>query len=292
MNSKVKFTAFHDALRFTLRGNRAISSRYVALALSLCCGVVTTPSANAGLLISADFGPQITSPHDFSGVESDAAVANVAFSNANVWNALRVSDFSQPTTTNPTFNGLKDSAGNATGVNFSITGSINGFDFPDFFGSTISPVDFLRHDMFFFVGRSTTSTIDWVISGLVANAEYRFYAYGTRADAARLFDMLVDTNGDGLLTDESSLALGSTGSDTQHYQDAYFTSVFADATGVIHGRGVGRGATEANWSGFQLAQVDASTVPEPSTLALFGLAMLGLRASKAASRRPRNGGST
>ena len=228
-------------------------------------------------LISVDFGPQIPDHHDFSGVEADAAAADAAFSTANVWNPLRVTDYSDLPTTNPAFNALKDSTGTVTAVSFSIVGSVNGFDFVSFYNA--SPVDALRHDMFFFVGRDTTPTIDWAISGLVANAAYRFYAYGTRADQSRLFDMLVDTDGDDLLSDETSKALGSTGNDMQHYQDAYFASVLADANGVIHGRSIGPASAEANWSGFQLASIGA-TVPEPATLALLGFGLAGLAFSR------------
>ena len=251
-----------------MRGMKILVAALATIAL------VSTSQAS---LISADFGPQITNQHDFSGIETDAAAADAAFLSANVWNPLRVSDFGDPPTTDPVFNALKDSAGNATGVSFSISGSVNGFDFVSFYNA--SPVDALRHDMFFFVGRDTTPVINWAIAGLVANAEYRFYAYGARADQSRLFDMLVDTDGDDLLTDETSKALGSTGTDMQHYQDAYFASVFADANGVIHGQGTGRESIEANWSGFQLAQVVA-TVPEPAILALLGLGLAGLGFSR------------
>lgn len=264
------------------RPRRPVDICRTALALSLCGVIGLSAPAHAGLLISADFGPQITNTHDFSGVEAVAAGVDAAYLSANIWNSLRVADYAAAPSINPSFNSLKDNTGGVTGVNFNITGRVNGFDFIDFYGAT--PPDALRHDMFFFNSRNATSEIDWQISGLVANAEYRFYAYGTRADGIRLFDMFVDTNGDGLLSDETSQALGSSGSDMQHYHDTFFASVFADSGGVIHGRGVGRSALEANWSGFQLAQVDASTIPEPSSLSLIGLALFGLRAARRAGR--------
>jgi hypothetical protein len=271
-----------NTLVATIHGSLQIASRYAVLALSLFGCVAAATPAHAGMLISADFGPQITDAHDFSGVEPNAASANVAFSGANVWNTLRVADFNQAPTTNPIFSALKDSLGVVTGVNFKITGSINGFDFISFYGA--NPADTLRHDMFFFNSRSTTANIDWEISGLVANTEYRFYAYGTRGDQSRLFDMLVDTDGDGLLNNETSKALGSSGTDMQHFQDAYFASVFTDSSGIIHGRGISRTGLEANWSGFQLAQVGVSTVPEPSSLALVGLAFFALLATRRTAR--------
>jgi hypothetical protein len=254
---------------------RALLGRKAGLVLAFCGAIALAAPAHAGLLISADFGPQITNTHNFTGVEADAAAASGAFAGANTWNALRVADYGGAPSVNPGFAALKDSAGAATAVNFSITGQVNGFDFIDFYGAF--PPDALRHDVFFFNSRFASTSIDWQITGLAAGAEYRFYAYGARADAVRLFDMLVDTDGDGLLGDETAKAIGSSGTDMQHYQDAYFASVLADASGVIHGRGVGRIGIEANWSGFQLARVDANTVPEPGALALCGCALFGLR---------------
>lgn len=188
------------------RASRPLLARRTALTLTLCGWMAFTAPAYAGLLISADFGPQITNSHDFSGVEAAAVTANAAYSSANVWNSLRVADYAAAPSTNPSFNSLKDNTGGVTGVSFNITGRINGFDFISFYGAT--PPDALSHDIFFFNSRDATSAIDWQISGLVANAEYRFYAYGARADSVRLFDMFVDTDGDGLLNDETSQPLG------------------------------------------------------------------------------------
>jgi len=285
MVSKSLPVVFNGRLPAILQSSHSFFSLRTVMAMSLCgCVSLATP-AHAALLISADFGPQITDSHDFSGVETDAATANGAFSSANVWNTLRVANFNQAPTTDPTFSALKDNTGGVTGVSFNITGNIKGFDFVSFYGVGANPPDALRDDMFFFNSPNNgQSAIDWQISGLVANAEYRFYAYGTRADELRLFDMLVDTDGDGFLTDETSQPLGSLGSDRQHYQDAYFASVFADSSGVIHGRGVGGADKEANWSGFQLAQVTVGTIPEPSPLALFGLAIFGLWATRRVAR--------
>jgi MYXO-CTERM domain-containing protein len=232
-------------------------------------------------LISVDYGPSISTPTNFSGVESAAAGVNSLFSAASTWNHLQVVDYYLPATPSPTFANLVDSTGAATGVSLSITGAVKAFDGATYFPpNVVGAVDALRQDYLFFNSSNNTQTsIDWAISGLSANTEYSFYAYGARADQARLFDMLVDTNGDGLLSDETAMQLGSTGFDLQHYQDAYFSNVLSDASGVIHGRGIGL-TLEANWGGFQLVPVTTSSVPEPGTFALAGLALLGAAAAR------------
>lgn len=81
------------------RASRPFLARRTALALTLSGWMAFTAPACAGLLISADFGPQITNSHDFSGVEAAAATANAAYSSANVWNSLRVADYAAAAST-------------------------------------------------------------------------------------------------------------------------------------------------------------------------------------------------
>ena len=253
------------------------TSSVVGLAAAALAALSPLP-AHASL-ISVDFGPSMSyAPStDFSGVESVAVGVNGLFSAASIWNHLQVADYNVAATQSPSFANLLDSTGTATGVSMSITGAVKAFDASVFFGAAAAqPIDALRQDFLFFnSGNNPQTSIEWAISGLSANTQYSFYAYGSRADQSRLFDMLVDTNADGLFGDETAKQLGSTGSDLQHFQDAYFASVLSDASGVIHG--VGNGLTfEANWGGFQLVQVASSTVPEPGSLALACVALVGV----------------
>ncbi len=238
--------------------------------------------AVAGPLYSVDFGPAISTPHDFSGVETAAAAADSAFSAANVWNALRFPDYDVAAVTDPVFSGLKTSSGATSGVSFSLTGSVNAFDFTAYYGATPTP-DALRDDFLLInSGRNPTTSFGWAISGLAASTRYSLFAYGTKADEFRLADLVVDTNGDSSLADEMSKPIGSLSANRDSAQDAYFASLTSDASGVIRGSFVARPDREANWAGFQLAEVgtDPATVPEPGTLGLAAAAGLALIAAR------------
>jgi hypothetical protein len=250
----------------------------IARACAFSLLVFLAPSvANAGLLLSVDFGPSFRPvPRVFTGVEASAAAANALFANANYWTGIFAANYNLPADQSPTFVGFQDSTGDFTSVRMNFVGPLKAFDFTDFFGPSAAP-DALRDDFLFFnSGNNEATSLDWSLSELKPNTEYRFYLYGSRADEVRLFDMFVDTDGDGSLADEASQALGSASADRTATQDAYFVSVFSDATGTIHGRGVGRPGLEANWAGFQLAEVAAVPAPEVASLMMLGLVAMGL----------------
>lgn len=239
--------------------NKKISGLTAGLAYIAWLG-----TANA-MLISADFQEDGGTSTTFSGVEADAAAASGLFGAASTWNAL---EFTNLAPSAPSFGGLLDSTGAATSVDFTITnGTASGF--AGFGGNP------LRTDFLYFNSRNNTNQIDWELTGLTAGQEYQFYAYYTLLFAPdRNFNLLVDTDGDGDLLDETAKNIENETS------DAFFNSVFADASGTIIGRAVGVGVPdnnvddlrfEANWAGFQLAEV-----PEPGILAFFGLGLAGL----------------
>jgi hypothetical protein len=237
--------------------NKTISGLLAGLACIAWCG-----AANA-MLISADFQQDQNTSTTFSGVEA-AAAASGLFGAASTWNALELS-LATPGT--PSFGGLVDSTGAATSVGFAITsGTASAWQ-----GG--GQLDTLRRDFLFFNSRENTNFIEWELTGLTPGQGYQFYAYYALSEILRNFDLSVDTDGDGSLADEIARNIQN---DTS---DAFFTRVFADASGRIIGRAEGVGdpvdgddiSFEANWAGFQLA-----TVPEPTTFALFGLGFAGL----------------
>lgn len=173
-----------------------------------------------------------------------------AYGYGNFWNAFVLSAWDR-LATNPSM-ALVDSNGNPTGVVFSVTGTVSGFNY----------AGDLEEDYLITGVPGTDATIEWTISGLDPEGWYQIYLYGNSLNGTRDFNMLVDTDGDGDLSDETP----------QHVSSAGFLYQFlvADRSGTIHGQMIGLGH-EANWSGFQLRYI-----PEPSTFVLLGLGLLGL----------------
>lgn len=241
-------------------------------ALSAACialGLLAAPAAEAAL-ISVDLESSYPGEGTaFSGVESGAAAANSAFGAANVWNVLGTTGLK---ITNYGSGNLVDSTGAGTTVKFSISGLTGAY------GSNSFSTNTLLRDYFYWNERDLSSSIGWQLSGLVASTTYAFYTYGSfsNASSARQYRMLVDTNGDGLLTDETATTVQSTAAGT-----GVLVFVTTDANGVLHGQNTAVSG-EANWGGFQLALASPvvtppTGAPEPGSaaLALLALGLLG-----------------
>jgi hypothetical protein len=241
-------------------------------AVGLFAGIIMSIPVNAEL-ISVDFG-YAGSPMLFSGMESQAAALDPLFANSSLWNGIGLnSDWNQPPTNDPTYSNLSDNNGDSTGVSFSVLGAVNSFNYSAYY-SQPAPGP-LHGDYWFFNSRDASSSIDWYLSGLVPGAEYRMVFYGANHDQDRVFDMTVDTDGDGDFSDEAALPVQTLAG--AFPAPTYLASVFASDSGEIFGRADGTGsrldyAYEANWSGFQIA----SAVPIPPALWLFGSGLLGL----------------
>jgi hypothetical protein len=218
-------------------------ARSAIIGLALGASAVVHPAA-AQSLISADFGNTFF-PSLFSGVEPQAAALDPAFAAANVWNELA----DDALTTNPSWSMLRDSTGSATTVSFSITGTVG---FANRTGGLFG--DYLVfNDGFSTVGPQ----FDWRISGLVPGASHQMVLYGANTNANRTFDMLVDTDGDGDLTDEAAVAVPTLSG--ANPPPVHLPAIAASASGEILGRAVGIGApslaNEGDWAGFQVTDV-------------------------------------
>jgi hypothetical protein len=230
-------------------------SRFLVVAAVIVMGSVTAAQAR---LISVDMQSSANTsgaaPQNFTGVEPEAAAVNPAFGAANIWNYPQIPRI--PATTNPTFPNLVDSTGAGTTVSLSISGTISAFNI----FSIVSGADALRGDAFYWgnVGLPETSvSIDWTLTGLPPNTPHLLFVYTTFWNGSDTFNMLVDTNGDGSLSDETP-KLVSSGNRVQ--PAGVLFNAMSDASGVIHGRGVGTG-DQARWAGFQLVEGSVTSCP-------------------------------
>ncbi len=233
---------------------RRMALRILVCALALVVGSLVSAHAR---LISVDLQSSETTfggaPQNFTGVEAEAADTDLRFEVANVWNHLQIPQF--PATTNPTFANLVDSTGANTTVSFAISGTVSAFNI---FG-LISGADALRGDAFYF-GNSgappaTSTSVDWTLTGLTPNTRHLVFVYGTFWDTNDNFNMFVDTDGDGDLSDETAQVVISL---NRAQPSGTLFSAISDTNGVIRGRGVGIDRNQARWAGFQV--VEASVV--------------------------------
>jgi hypothetical protein len=150
---------------------------------------------------------------------------------SGTWNAFNVTGHNG-TEIDPTMS-LVNALGEASPVTFSITGTISGWS------NTPGDNAIIRDYLFVNAGNADPSA-SWSITGQRPSTEYIFYPYG---GVTRDMLLTVDTNGDGLLTDESPTSVPGTG--------ISFTIV-TDTAGQLQGE-IGPGISgEADWGGWQL----------------------------------------
>ena len=231
----------------------------ILMAVFVIAGSDQTASAQAGTtntLISVAFktnNPYGNSPA-VSGPEPAATDANALFGSANVWNNLPTT-FSQ--NFNPAWSNLVDSTGTATGVNFSITGTVGATDFWPW----ASFRDPLRSAFIFWnswtngggaFGPGESTSITWTLTGLPPATTYDMCVYGSFADIDRSFDMTIEDTAMSIPTFNSA--------NSPLPNCVLFTNITSDGQGTISGVADGVGdsttaANEADWSGFQLVEV-------------------------------------
>ncbi|MGH9449856.1 MAG: PEP-CTERM sorting domain-containing protein [Terriglobia bacterium] len=242
------------------KGN-LVKAMVLAAALAVAFLGVSAGTARADTIISAQFennqSPGTTV--NYSGVEPDAAKADSAFANSNVWNHLQAGFSVQGPFS---FSNLVNSAGAGTGASFAIS-YINGA----FNASGGLP------DTYFFA-YNTTQT--FTFSGLAPNESVSLFLYafngGSSNDQGTVFSVG---------SSSFDTANGSPSSEDSKYAVTGMLTGVTSATGTIAGTwafGPGNAGNEIDWSGFQLdvASPAKTVTPEPASLMLFGTGLLGL----------------
>ena len=168
---------------------------------------------------------QLSPPDLMSGVAGESGLGGV-------WNAFTIAGHSG-VSTDPSMN-LVDSAGAASGVGFSIDGTVTGWS---------QEGDALVADYLFVNAGNADSSITWQISGLTPGERYTFLGHG---GISRDISLTLDRDGDGSLAGESSFLVGSAG--------LSIDNVLAGDTGVIMGRASRGSVEQGNWGGFQLVE--------------------------------------
>jgi hypothetical protein len=262
---------------------RTMKAGFLPGLVALALGVTFAATAARASLVSVDLSSSLSPVPVYSGVEAQAAGLNASFAAANVWNDAQLG-YGPAGSVNPTFPGLLDSTGAASGLTLSITGTAsayNGGGTP-LFGSYL----------YFNSPNQPSTGFTWTLSGLTPGATYDMVFYGANTNQSRSFDMVVDTDGNGAFGNDTAFAVVTALSADP--APALRTGITASATGTISGQAIGVGsntdfASEGNWSGFQIASAGpaippVSGVPEPGS-ALVGMMVLGLCGVGSARRR-------
>jgi len=151
------------------------------------------------------------------------------------WNAFNIPGHDQ-TATNPSMS-LVNALGEETAVTFTVTGIVSSWSNPP-------GANAITNDYLFVNAGFADLSATWDISGLPAATEFIFYPYG---GIGRDMLLTVDTNGNGLLTDETPTSVPGAG---------FEFAVTSDATGKIIGAIAAGNSGEANWGGWQLASTE------------------------------------
>ncbi len=219
--------------------------------------------ARADTIISAQFenghGNAVAAVN-YSGVEPDAAKADSAFANSNVWNHLQAPYFQSGPIS---FSNLVNSAGAGTGASLGIS-HINGA-----YNTSGSLPDTHLYSY------KTTQT--FTFNGLAPGESFSLFLYA--------FNTNVSPNDRGAVFTVGSSSF-NTANGNPSREDSR-SAVTGMLTGVTSAAGTiaGTWATdsknrsgEIDWSGFQLdvASPAKTVTPEPASLLLFGTALLGL----------------
>jgi len=221
----------------------------VLFAVTAALAAVAPPAGAA--VISVDFQPNSyfagRAPVDFTGVESQAAAADPVFYASDIWNHLSIAP--DPTfTPNPSFSGLVDSAGNATSVGISFTGTVGSADDVPIDNSGSDAVE---ND---YILIAPANTVGYVISGLPADTSVALYLYAPNFGLPSGFNSLT-SRGYQFTANGNTITVNSGPSGNA------LAFVTTDAGGDISGVW-SSGSNEGDLSGLQIA------TPEPSSVTL------------------------
>ena len=239
-----------------------------ALAVLLLAWLAVATPAQADVLINVDFNQNGQRAGTYAG-------AAVVGSPGDIWNA--VAGDAVDSTPRAGLS-LLTASGTSSAVTLSFAGQTGFFDVTN--GPAIfdgSPFAALMTDYLY-----THGTISGTFQGLVADDQYRVLFYSAANSAFRVTNFTVNGSTQSVTDPNRSplLAQGVTYADFTTTPDALGTLAFTVTVGP-------NGDAEANLDGIQLQDLGpaASAAPEPASLVLLGLGMLGLVASRRRSYR-------